>query len=273
VVEEDAGRGDSLVQDLLAEELEVVRVSDAAGALAALRRERFACMILDLSLPDMDGLELLHSLREECGPETPSVVVYTARPLSRTEAQRLEAYTEAVVLKEGSSSERLLDEVRLFVRRLKAGLAPRRLGTQAAAPVSVRLEGKKVLVVDDDMRTVYALSATLRAKGAEVVVADTGKAALGLLSEQSDVDAVLMDIMMPEMDGYETMRRIRQDLRLEGLPIIALTAKAMKGDREKCLEVGASDYMSKPIDPERLLAMLHEQLKGSARASEPTDAS
>ncbi|MEO8179961.1 MAG: ATP-binding protein [Deltaproteobacteria bacterium] len=130
-----------------------------------------------------------------------------------------------------------------------------------------QLSGKRVLVVDDDMRTVYALSATLRAKGAEVLVADTGKAALMVLSEERQVDAVLMDIMMPEMDGYEAMRRIRQDIRWLDLPIIALTAKAMKGDRDRCLEVGASDYLPKPIDPERLLALLHARLNGALLGS------
>jgi CheY-like chemotaxis protein len=170
------------------------------------------------------------------------------------------------VLKQGSSSERLLDEVRLFVRRLKGGISPRRPAPGAAQLLNVHLDGKKVLVVDDDMRTVYALSATLRAKGAEVLVADTGAAALGVLGGPAHVDAVLMDIMMPEMDGYETMRRIRNDMQLTELPIIALTAKAMKGDREKCLEVGASDYLPKPIDPERLLAMLHFQLSGETAA-------
>jgi CheY-like chemotaxis protein len=266
VVEEDAGRGDSLVRELAAERLEVRRVASAEAALAAARSERFACLILDLSLPEMDGLELLHSLREQCGEATPPIVVYTERPLSKTETKRIEAYAETVVLKQGSSSERLLDEVRLFVRRLKGGLSTRRQGSGTTQLLNVHLDGKKVLVVDDDMRTVYALSATLRAKGAEVLVADTGAAALDVLGGSAHVDAVLMDIMMPEMDGYETMRRIRNDMRLTELPIIALTAKAMKGDREKCLEVGASDYLPKPIDPERLLAMLHSQLFGDVAA-------
>jgi tubulin-specific chaperone A len=263
VVEPDAGRGDSLVRELSAEKLDVTHVSDAKAALATLERERYACMILDLSLGDTDGLEFLRTIRARCGPDAPSVIIYTARPLSKEEAKQLDSYAEAVVLKEGSSSERLLDEVRLFVRRLKGGLAPKRTGDTLPLPLNVQLSGKRVLVVDDDMRTVYALSATLRAKGAEVLVADTGKAALVVLSRERQVDAVLMDIMMPEMDGYETMRRIRQDMQLTELPIIALTAKAMKGDRDRCLEVGASDYLPKPIDPERLLALLHAHLNGS----------
>jgi CheY-like chemotaxis protein len=129
-----------------------------------------------------------------------------------------------------------------------------------APPSPVRLDEKRILVVEDDMRTAFALSATLRAKGAEVLVADTGRAALETLGQEPDVDAVLMDIMMPEMDGYEAMRRIRQDARFERLPVIALTAKAMKGEREKCIEAGASDYLTKPIDAEQLLTMLQAWL-------------
>jgi len=163
--------------------------------------------------------------------------------------------------------ERVVDEVRLFVRRLKEGLGPRRTASMLSQPTSVRLEGRKILVADDDMRTVYALSAILRAKGAEVFVADTGRAALKALGEHPDIAAVLMDIMMPEMDGYEAIKRIRKEARFEKLPVIALTAKAMKDDRERCLEVGASDYLPKPIDPERLLSMIHSRLKGTDDAT------
>ena len=201
------------------------------------------------------------------------VVVYPAGALRRAETLTLESYAEAVVLKEGASVERLLDEVRLFVRRFQqkgAALAPGVRATKAPElhPVDVRFEGRKVLVVDDDMRTVYALSATLRAKGVEVVVADTGKMALETLDARPDLEVVLMDIMMPEMDGYEAMRRIRRDGRFARLPIIALTAKAMKGDDAKCLEAGASHYLPKPIDPERLLALIAECLgaAGEGRA-------
>ncbi|HET6280768.1 MAG TPA: response regulator [Polyangia bacterium] len=261
VVEDDAATGESLVKQLTGEDLEVHRVMNARDALAALKKERFGCVILDLSLPDMDGLDLLRSMDEQSGHDMPSVVVYTARALTKAEANALEKYTEAVVLKEGSSSERLLEEVRLFVRRLKEGLGTRRMSAPASHPADVQLGGRRVLLVDDDMRTVYALSATLRAKGVEVLTADTGITALAALNDRPDVELVLMDIMMPEMDGYEAIRRIRQDTRFRTLPIIALTAKAMKGDREKCLEAGATDYLSKPIDPMRLIALLHDHLK------------
>jgi CheY-like chemotaxis protein len=135
------------------------------------------------------------------------------------------------------------------------------MSAPASHPADLQLGGHRVLLVDDDMRTVYALSATLRAKGVEVLTADTGITALAALNNRPDVEVVLMDIMMPEMDGYEAIRRIRQDTRFRTLPIIALTAKAMKGDREKCMEAGATDYLSKPIDPTRLIALLADHLK------------
>jgi CheY-like chemotaxis protein len=156
------------------------------------------------------------------------------------------------------------------VRRVQEGLAPRRDGP-APVGAGVRLEGTKVLLADDDMRTVYALSATLRSKGVTVLVADTGAAALATLDAHPEVDAVLMDIMMPEMDGYEATRRIRKQERFGAIPIIALTAKAMKGDRERCLEAGATDYLPKPVDADRLLRMLHDLVRPSRQAGARTD--
>ena len=257
LVEDDAITSESLLRLLAGENLRVERAMNAAEASAALERERFGCMVLDLSLPDMDGLDLLAKLRERHAADMPSVMIYTARSLSKAEAKAIEAHVDAIVLKDGSSAQRLLDEVRLFTRRLKEGLGPRTPSAAArvhAAPVN--LTGKRILVVDDDMRTAYALSATLRAKGAEVQVADTGQGALDELAERPDFDAVLMDIMMPEMDGLEAMRRIRRQPRFSALPVIALTAKVMKGDQEKCLEAGATAFLPKPIDGDRLLATL-----------------
>jgi CheY-like chemotaxis protein len=264
VVEDDVATGDSVLRLLAAEHLEVQRVLTAREALDAVKREKFGCIILDLSLPDMDGLDLLPALREHCGPEMPSVVVYTARALTKAETATLEAYAEAVVLKDGSSAERLLNEVRLFVRRCNERAGNIRRMAQSTPPADGRLAGRTILVVDDDMRTVYALSATLRAKGMEVLVADTGQVALEVLDKQGGIEAVLMDIMMPEMDGYEAMRRIRKDPRWGKLPIIALTAKAMKGDEDRCLEAGASHYLPKPIDADRLIGLLHRSLSEGA---------
>ena len=264
VVEDDVVTGDSVARQLTGEKLEVRRAMNAGEALEALERERFGCMVLDLSLPDMDGLALLEKLRARHGTDMPSVLIYTARALTRAETRMLDAHVEGIVLKDGSSAERLVEEVRLFTRRLKEGMGVRRRNSPRLPLGNVNLAGKKILIADDDMRTVYALSATLRAKGAEVLVADNGQAALRTLDERPDVEAVLMDIMMPEMDGFEATRRIRRDARFQSLPIIALTAKVMKGDPEKCLEAGATEYLAKPIDGDRLLALLNGLLASGA---------
>jgi CheY-like chemotaxis protein/signal transduction histidine kinase len=266
VVEDDALTASSVLRMLEAESLEARRVSTAEHALDVLRQERFACMILDLSLPEMSGLDLLRALRDARVPDPPRVVVYTARSLSRVETVMIESYAEAVVVKDGSSVERLLDEVKLFVRRLDGTRRePRPVAPLPSAAADARFEGCKVLLADDDMRTVYALSATLRAKGIDVVVAENGRAAVEALDAQPDVAVVLMDIMMPEMDGYEAMRRIRADQRFGALPIVALTAKAMKGDEEKCVEAGATHYLPKPVDAGRLMSLLRTCLAREER--------
>jgi signal transduction histidine kinase/CheY-like chemotaxis protein/HAMP domain-containing protein len=261
VLEENTTESDSLVEQLTSAGLSAVRATSKSEALGLLDREQFACMIVDLSLPEVGELDLLDALMQRRGGAMPGVVVYTRRQLNRSEVARLEAYAEAVILKGGeASTERLIDEIRLFLRRLESGL-----GGRSPAPrtrdVDVRLEGKKILVVDDDMRTAYALSATLRGKGAEVLVADNGSEALSVLTRHPDVHAVLMDVMMPEMDGHEATRQIRRQTAFERLPIIALTAKAMKGDEARCIEAGASAYLPKPVDADSLLALLHAHLR------------
>jgi len=263
VVEDDVTIGESLVAMLAVDRIEARRVGTAVAALEALASGEFRCAIVDLSLPDMDGLDLLRTLEARDGANRPPVIVYTGRALSKAETQTIERYAEAVVLKEGASIARVLDEVKLFTRTLRKRVANDSVQRPLPA-VEAKLAGRKLLLVDDDMRTVYALSAMLRSRGAEVVVADTGRAALSSLDEHPDVDAVLMDIMMPEMDGYEAMRRIRELPRFRALPIIALTAKAMLGDEAKCLEAGASAYLSKPIDSNRLFGTLASYFEGEA---------
>jgi CheY-like chemotaxis protein/HAMP domain-containing protein len=264
IVEDDTSRGETLVERLEGEGLQVRYVQSGGAALQALEHDKFSCIVLDLGLPDMDGLGFLERLRARGDMETPPVVVHTGRALTKDETRRLEEYAEAVVLKEGRSTERLLEEIRMFIQHVKARLPQGRTFAPPRVPVAdVHLDKRRILLVDDDMRTVYALSALLRAKGAEVLTADTGRVALEVLSQHPDIEGVLMDVMMPEMDGYEAMRRIRQDGRFERLPVIALTAKAMKGEREKCIEAGASDYLTKPIDAEQLLTMLQAWLTES----------
>jgi CheY-like chemotaxis protein/HAMP domain-containing protein len=269
VVEDSVAEGDSLCALLARENFEARRVGSAREALDVLEKQRFECMILDLGLPDMDGLAVLETLRARGADDAPRVIVHTGRALSKRETQQLEAYAEAVVLKEGNSAARLLEEIRLFVSHVKETL-PAGVRSQippAPPPVDLSLAGIKLLVAEDDMRTVYALSALLTSKGAEVLVADTGREALQLLGINPDIDGVLMDIMMPEMDGYEATRKLREDPRFRDLPVIALTAKAMKGERDRCLEAGASDYITKPIDTDKLLATLKTWLPGERHAA------
>ncbi len=256
VVEDSLEPTKSVFERLKAEGIWARRATSASQAVEWLAQERFSCMVLDLGLPDLDGLEFLQSLQELRGAETPPVLVYSARAMSKSELQRLEAYAESVVLKEGPALERLLAEIRLFAQRFKDRLPTRRSLAPTTSSPNLDLKGRRILVVDDDMRTAYALSALLCAKGGEVFVADTGRAALSTLDEHPEVELVLMDIMMPEMDGYEAMRRMREDPRYASLPIVALTAKAMKTDRSKCIEAGANDYLAKPIDADRLFALL-----------------
>jgi CheY-like chemotaxis protein/signal transduction histidine kinase/HAMP domain-containing protein len=265
IIEDNVDQGD-LVADLLKSAgLASRHVTSAAAALEALAGEEFGCIVLDLGLPDMDGLGLLERLGERKGTAMPPVVVHTGRSLTREEVRRIEVYAKSVVLKGGTSAERLLDEVRLFVQYVgDAGPRPRALAGSAGQLPEISLRGQRILLADDDMRTVYALSALLRGKGADVLVAETGREALDLLGSHPDVSAVLMDVMMPEMDGYEALRRLRADRRFANVPAIALTAKAMKGERERCLEAGANDYLAKPVDPGLLLTTLKSCLETSA---------
>ncbi|HKY41208.1 MAG TPA: response regulator [Polyangiaceae bacterium] len=259
IVEDDADQAESVMAVLQRDGFLVKHASTGSAALDALGTAQFGCMILDLGLPDMDGLGLLKTLRQRPELPTPRVVIHTGRALSKQETRDLEAYAEVVVLKQGGSAERLLEEIRLFVRHVRdrAAVAPQPEPTR----VDVSLRGIKLLLAEDDMRTVYSLSALLRSKGADVVTAETGKEALAALSAHPDIRGVLMDVMMPEMDGYEAMRQLRRDERFAALPVIALTAKAMKGERERCLDAGASEYLPKPIDGDKLLTTLHSFLQ------------
>jgi CheY-like chemotaxis protein/signal transduction histidine kinase len=264
VVEDDPAGAESVVALLRADGMRAEHVGSAAAALSALETASFACVVLDLGLPDMDGLGMLQTLKDRQDIGRPAVVVHTGRALTREETTRIEAYSQAVVLKDGSSAERLIDEVRLFVQHLNPDAPRRTFMTDLPLP-DVSLTGSKILIADDDMRTVYALSALLRGKGAEVLVAETGREALDVLARESAIDCVLMDVMMPEMDGYEAMRRLRSG-GFPKLPVIALTARAMRGERERCLEAGASDYLAKPVDPARLLSLLAQHLGLSKRS-------
>ena len=257
VVEDDNDMRRSIVE-LIADDQ--VRVDEAAGAqqaLDALRSKRYDCMILDLGLWDMNGGQLLKRAEQEGGVEIPPVIVYTARDLTHDEEMELRAYSDSIIVKDVRSQERLFDEVSLFLHRAVAEMPERKRQIITNLHESdTLLRGKKVLVVDDDMRTVFALSKLLSDYGMMALKAENGEKALKLLAEQPDMDVVLMDIMMPVLDGLETMRRLRAQERFAKLPIIALTAKAMKGDCEQCMANGASDYLPKPVDQDQLLSMM-----------------
>jgi CheY-like chemotaxis protein len=218
-------------------------------------------VVLDLRLPDMSGFDLLDRIQEEPAWRDLPIVVFTGKDLSAEEDKRLKKAAKSVVIKGVESPERLLDETALFLHRVIAELPPaKRRMVQRLHESDETLRDKRVLVVDDDVRNIFALSSVLERHGMTVMTAGTGQEAIEKVTGDSDIDLVLMDIMMPGMDGYDTMRTIRNDPDSRALPIVALTAKAMKGDREKCLEAGASDYLAKPVVTDQLLGVLRQWL-------------
>jgi CheY-like chemotaxis protein len=221
----------------------------------------YDCIVLDLRLPDMSGFELLDRIEREPRLRQVPVVVFTCKDLSAEEDQRLRRAAKSVVIKGVESPERLLDETALFLHRVIADLPlAKQKMVQRLHESDEALRHKRVLVVDDDVRNIFALSSVLERHGMGVVTAGTGQEAIEKVADDRDIDLVLMDIMMPGMDGYDTMRAIRGKPESRALPIIALTAKAMKGDREKCLEAGASDYLAKPVVTDQLLGVLRQWL-------------
>jgi CheY-like chemotaxis protein len=219
-------------------------------------------MVLDLTLPDASGYTLLETLSRDEAYAFPPVIVYTGRQLSEDEEQRLRKYSKSIIIKGAKSPERLLDEVTLFLHRVVSDLPPeqQRMLEQARSR-DATIEGRRILVVEDDVRNVFALTSMLEPRGAVVQIARNGREALEALEKSCDqrsraIDLVLMDVMMPEMDGITAVREIRKQARWKKLPIIMLTAKAMRDDQETCLKAGANDYMAKPLDVEKLLSLV-----------------
>jgi CheY-like chemotaxis protein/signal transduction histidine kinase/HAMP domain-containing protein len=257
VVEDNPAEQLSTRELLGYEDIDVVTVSTGKEALDAIKEQTFDCVVLDLRLPDMSGFEVLERFRDIPSLGDLPIVVFTGKELSPEEDARLHTLARSVVLKGVESPERLLDETALFLHRLVANLpAEKQRMIERLHRSDEALVGKSVLVVDDDVRNIFALSSVLERRGMNVLTASTGREAIATLESTPDVAIVLMDVMMPEMDGYETMQAIRRNPQLRRLPIIALTAKAMKGDREKCLEAGASEYLAKPVNTEQLLSAL-----------------
>jgi CheY-like chemotaxis protein/HAMP domain-containing protein/GAF domain-containing protein len=257
VVEDNPAELQSITELLGHPDIEIGTADNGRKALAMLREQPTDCVVLDLKLPDMSGFELLEHIRQDDALMHVPVVVFTGRELSPEEDAQLRSIARSVIVKGVESPDRLLDETALFLHRVVGDLPPeKRRMLERLRNSDENLRGRKALLVDDDARNIFALSSVLERRGMEVLSATTGREAIAILKDDRDVSIVLMDIMMPEMDGYETMQAIRSDPSMQRLPIIALTAKAMKGDRERCLEVGASDYLAKPVNTDQLLSAL-----------------
>lgn len=257
LVEDDALQRQSVVHLIGDEDVDITAVESGGEAIDLLRTTIFDCMIIDLKLPDMQGYELLQRMSTEDICCFPPVIVYTGRNLTRAEESELLKYSRSIIIKGARSPERLLDEVMLFLHKVESTLSSERQSMLKTVRSRDRaLEGRRVLLVDDDMRNIFALTGVLEQKGALVEIARNGVEALEKLNDVADIDMVLMDVMMPVMDGLEATRRIRADGRFQKLPIIAITAKAMKDDQEQCIKAGASDYLAKPIDIDRLYSLL-----------------
>jgi HAMP domain-containing protein/CheY-like chemotaxis protein len=259
VVDDDPDQRSAIVELIgTGDDVEITAVGSSEEALELLERHtEFDCMVLDLKLPKMSGFTLLEKVKTDDRFRTLPVIVYTGRDLTRREETRLKKYAETIIVKDVRSPERLLDETALFLHRVESKLpAEKRRMLEQLHTTDDVFKGKKVLIADDDVRNVFALAAVLERHGMEVQFAENGSEALACLEENPEIDLVLMDIMMPELDGYEAMRQIRAQKRHAKLPIISLTAKAMKGDREKSIASGASDYITKPVDTDQLLSLM-----------------
>jgi hypothetical protein len=257
VVEDDEAQQQSIAELIGDGDVITTAVTTGEDALRALQRESFDCMVLDLGLPDMTGFQLITRVKGEIGLRKLPTIVYTGKQLTKREEAELRRMAESVVIKDAQSPERLLDETALFLHRVTSRLpeSKRRMLEQLHR-TDPTLTGRTALVVDDDVRNIFALTTFLERSEMKVLYAESGREGIARLQDTPEIDVVLMDVMMPEMDGYETMRAIRETPRFRNLPIIAVTAKAMKGDREKCIEAGASDYIAKPVDMDQLLSLL-----------------
>lgn len=257
LVEDDARQRESVVQLIGDDDIEITAVGSGEEALTLLRTTVFDCMIIDLKLPDMQGDELLQRMSTDAICSFPPVIVYTGRNLTRDEEADLLKYSRSIIIKGARSPERLLDEVTLFLHKVESKLSVERQSMLKTVRSRDRVfEGRRILLVDDDVRNIFALTSALEQKGAIVEIGRNGFEAISKLDQIPEIDLVLMDVMMPGMDGLEATRRIRSDARFQKLPIIAITAKAMKDDQEQCLRAGTSDYLAKPIDLDRLYSLL-----------------
>ncbi|MEO8841330.1 MAG: response regulator [Kofleriaceae bacterium] len=256
VVEDDPLLRESTARLLSGDDVEVVTAGTTAAALEQLEAKTFDCMVLDLSLPDRSGVELLDEMSRSEHHAFPPVIVYTGRSLKPDDIQQLEKFSRSIIIKGARSPERLLDEVTLFLHQVESALPPERQRMLRDARNRERVfEGRKILIAEDDVRNVFALTSVLEPKGAKIEIARNGREAIAAVLKSPDIDLVLMDLMMPEMDGLQAIRALRANPAFAKLPIIALTAKAMQDDRDRCIAAGANDYIAKPLDVDKLLSL------------------
>lgn len=257
IVEDDEVQRNAIIELIGHDDVSITAVSTGEEAKEVLLKQHFDCMVLDLMLTDMTGYELLDQIRDDEQLRDLPIIIYTGKELDNKEEMKLRQYAESIIIKDVKSPERLLDETTLFLHRVEANLPEdKRRILRKLYNKEELFEDKKILLVDDDVRNLFALSSVLEGYRMNVIFAENGREAIELLEENPDIDLILMDMMMPEMDGYEAMRLIREQPQYDKLPIIALTAKAMKDDRFKCIEAGASDYMKKPIQTDQLLSLM-----------------
>ena len=263
VVENDEKAKDSIVKLLKTENTVITSVRTGKEALEILKTTGVDCMVMGIEQKDMSSFEMIEKIRDDKMIPYLPIIVYTGRELTEEENMKLRKYAESIIVKGIKSPERLLDEVSLFIHGIEENIPEEKKKTVKIIHSGENIfKNKKLLLVDDDMRNVFALSSALEEKGLKISIAKNGRESLQSLDKEPDVDLVLMDIMMPEMNGYEAMVEIRKQERFKKLPIIALTAKAMPGDRKKCIDVGASDYLAKPVDLDKLLSLLKVWLYG-----------
>ena len=257
LVEDHKAQSQALKEMMQNNGISVDQAFDGESAFRLLNLNDYQCVILDLNLPDISGLDLLDKIKEVEKFASLPVIINTAMELDKTSVTRLMKYANAMVVKTNKSSDRLIDEVNLFLNKISSTLPPPAKAKSLGSTIGkTGIKGKKVLIVDDDMRNIFALSSAMQSYEMEVEIAGDGEEAIAKLEDITDIDIVLMDIMMPKMDGYEAMRHIRKQNKWARLPVIALTAKAMKDDREKCIEAGANDYITKPVDIDRLISLM-----------------
>jgi CheY-like chemotaxis protein len=258
IIEDNTAMRAGIKQLICDESIQAVEVETGAKALETIEKDHFDCIILDLGLPDMSGFELLEKLEASRRiMQIPPVIIYTGMEITSEQEQELEKYASSIIIKGVKSRERLLDETALFLHKVVADMPEqkRKIITDLYNRDSL-FEGKKILLADDDMRNVFAIAKVLEDNRMKVIKAANGQKALEALAKEPDVDLILMDLMMPVMDGLEATKKIREKKELKKIPIIAVTAKAMKEDQEKCFEAGANDYLAKPINIERLLSLM-----------------